>query len=120
MNFKYIVSYSGLIPFIYLILDGYFFENLDINFILDVAIYMACIIFTFIGAYNWDFKNNNFLLELYGFLPSLFSMIIIIFNMLGFSKVILINSVVFAFLVQLIVDLFITLKKYFLSIIILN
>lgn len=113
MNFKYIVSYSGLIPFIYLILDGYFLENLDINFILDVAIYMACIIFTFIGAYNWDFKNNNFLLELYGFLPSLFSMIIIIFNMLGFSKVILINSVVFAFLVQLIVDLLITLKKIF-------
>ena len=74
---------------------------------------MACIIFTFIGAYNWDFKNNNFLLELYGFLPSLFSMIIIIFNMLGFSKVILINSVVFAFLVQLIVDLLITLKKIF-------
>ena len=113
MNFKYIVSYSGLIPFIYLLLDGYFFETLDINFILDIAIYMACIIFTFIGAYNWDFKNNNFLIELYGFLPSLFSMIIIIFNMIGYSKIILINFVVLAFLVQLIVDLFITLKRIF-------
>ena len=113
MNLKYIVSYSGLVPFFYLVVDGYFFEFLDINFILDIAIYMACIIFTFIGAYNWDFKNNNFYLELYGFLPSLISMIIIIFNMLGYSKVFLINSVVIAFLAQLIVDLFITMKQIF-------
>ena len=113
MNLKYIVSYSGLIPFFYLVLDGYFLEYLDINFILDIAIYMACIIFTFIGAYNWDFKNNNFYLELYGFLPSLISMIIIIFNMLGYSKVFLINSVVIAFLAQLVIDLFITMKQIF-------
>ena len=113
MNLKYIVSYSGLVPFFYLVVDGYFLEFLDTNFILDIAIYMACIIFTFIGAYNWDFKNNNFYLELYGFLPSLISMIIIIFNMLGYSKVFLINTVVIAFLAQLIVDLFITMKQIF-------
>ena len=105
MNLKYIVSYLGLVPFLYLILDGYFIEILDITFILDVSIFMACIIFTFIGAYNWDFKNNNFILELYGFLPSLFSMIIIILTLLDFDRVILIYAIVFAFLLQLVSDL---------------
>ena len=113
MNLKYIVSYLGLVPFLYLILDGYFIEILDITFILDVSIFMACIIFTFIGAYNWDFKNNNFILELYGFLPSLFSMIIIILTLLDFDRVILINAIVFAFLLQLIADLLLTLRGLF-------
>ena len=113
MNLKYIVSYLGLVPFLYLILDGYFIEILDITFILNLSIFMACIIFTFIGAYNWDFKNNNFILELYGFLPSLFSMIIIILTLLDFDRVILINAIVFAFLLQLIADLLLTLKGLF-------
>ena len=72
MNLKYIVSYLGLVPFLYLILDGYFIEILDITFILDVSIFMACIIFTFIGAYNWDFKDNNFILDLFLTLRGLF------------------------------------------------
>ena len=113
MNLKYIVSYFGLVPFLYLILDGYVIEFLDIMFILDVSIFMACIIFTFIGAYNWDFRNNNFLIELYGFLPSLFSMILIILTLLDFNRVALINTIVFAFLIQLIIDLLLTLKGIF-------
>ena len=113
MNLKYIVSYFGLVPFLYLILDGYVIELLDIIFILDVSIFMACIIFTFIGAYNWDFRNNNFLIELYGFLPSLFSMILIILTLLDFNRVALINTIVFAFLIQLIIDLLLTLKGIF-------
>ena len=113
MNIKYVISYLGLVPFLYLILDGYFFGYLDIIFIINISIYMACIIFTFIGAYNWDFKKDNFILELYGFLPSLFSMILLMLNLVGFDKVILLNCLVLAFLVQLIIDLYITLKEVF-------
>ena len=113
MNIKYVISYLGLAPFLYLILDGYFFGYLDIIFIINISIYMACIIFTFIGAYNWDFKKDNFILELYGFLPSLFSMILLMLNLVGFDKVILLNCLVLAFLVQLIIDLYITLKEVF-------
>ncbi len=113
MNIKYVISYLGLAPFLYLILDGYFFGYLDIIFIMNISIYMACIIFTFIGAYNWDFKKDNFILELYGFLPSLFSMIILILNLVGFDKIILLNCLVLAFLTQLIIDLYITLKEVF-------
>ena len=113
MNIKYVISYLGLAPFLYLILDGYFFGYLDIIFIINISIYMACIIFTFIGAYNWDFKKDNFILELYGFLPSLFSMILLMLNLVGFDKVILLNCLVLAFLLQLIIDLYITLKEVF-------
>ncbi len=113
MNIKYIISYSGLIPFFYLIIDGYFLGYLNLKFINDLAIFMSCIIFTFIGAYNLDFKNNNFILEFYGFLPSLFSMIIIILTLLDFDRVILINAIVFAFLLQLIADLLLTLRGLF-------
>ena len=113
MNIKYVISYLGLAPFLYLILDGYFFGYLDIIFIINISIYMACIIFTFIGAYNWDFKKDNFILELYGFLPSLFSMIILILNLVGFDKIILLDCLVLAFLTQLIIDLYITVKEVF-------
>ena len=113
MNIKYVISYLGLAPFLYLILDGYFFGYLDIIFIMNISIYMACIIFTFIGAYNWDFKKDNFILELYGFLPSLFSMIILILNLVGFDKIILLDCLVLAFLTQLIIDLYITVKEVF-------
>ena len=113
MNIKFVISYLGLVPFLYLILDGYFFGYLDIIFIINISIYMACIIFTFIGAYNWDFKKDNFILELYGFLPSLFSMILLMLNLVGFDKVILLNCLVLAFLLQLIIDLYITLKEVF-------
>ena len=113
MNVKYLVSYSGLIPFFYLILDGYFFEILDINFILDISIMMACIIFTFIGAYNWNFYQNNLLLEFYGFLPSLISMIVLLFNFLNFEKSMLIYALIIAFIIQLVIDLYITLIDLF-------
>ena len=113
MNVKYIISYVGLVPFIYLILDGYFFGYLDIIFIINVTIYMACIIFTFIGAYNWDFKRDNLALELYGFLPSLFSMILLVLNLVGFDKMLLINYLILAFLTQLIVDLYISIREIF-------
>ena len=98
MNVKYLVSYAGLVPFFYLLLDGYFFEYLETNFILDISILMACIIFTFIGAYNWDFKKDNMLLELYGFLPSLISMVILLLNLVSFDKIDLINILILLFL----------------------
>ncbi len=113
MNVKYLVSYAGLVPFFYLLLDGYFFEYLETNFILDISILMACIIFTFIGAYNWDFKKDNMLLELYGFLPSLISMVILLLNLVSFDKIDLINILILFFLVQLFIDLFFSLRDIF-------
>ena len=87
MNIKYLISYSGLVPFIYLIIDLYFLGHLNTEFVNDIAIYMSCIIYTFIGAYNWDFNKNNIFLELHGFLPSLLSMLILLLNLFEFNQV---------------------------------
>jgi len=113
MNIKYIVSYLGLVPFFFLIIDGYFLGMLDKNFITTISITMACIIFTFIGAYNWDFKKDDILLETYGFIPSLLSMIILILNIFKFNPNNLILFLIVFLLMQLLIDFYRTLKLSF-------
>jgi len=113
MNIKYIVSYLGLVPFFFLIIDGYFLGMLDKNFITTISITMACIIFTFIGAYNWDFKKDDMLLEIYGFIPSLLSMIILILNIFKFNPNNLILFPIVFLLMQLLIDFYRTLKLSF-------
>ena len=113
MNIKYIVSYLGLVPFFFLIIDGYFLGMLDKNFITTISITMACIIFTFIGAYNWDFKKDDILLEIYGFIPSLLSMTILILNIFKFNPKNLILFLIVFLLMQLLIDFYRTLKLSF-------
>ena len=113
MNIKYIISYSGLIPFFYLIVDGYYLEYLSEKFINDVAIFMSCIIFTFIGAYNWNFHEDNTFLEVYGFMPSLLSMGILILNLIEYSQYLLLNTLIIFLLIQLTIDLFLSVKQIF-------
>ena len=113
MNVKYLVSYLGLLPFLCLIIDGYYFEILDVNFIWDLSLLMSCIIFTFIGAYNWNFVIDRPWLEFYGFLPSLISMIILTLSLLGFSKIILLMVVIVFLVTQLFFDLILSLKDIF-------
>ena len=113
MNVKYLVSYLGLLPFLCLIIDGYYFEILDVNFIWDLSLLMSCIIFTFIGAYNWNFVIDRPWLEFYGFLPSLISMIILTLSLLGISKIILLMVVIVFLVTQLFFDLILSLKDIF-------
>ena len=113
MNVKYLVSYLGLLPFLCLIIDGYYLEILDVNFIRDLSLLMSCIIFTFIGAYNWNFVVDRPWLEFYGFLPSLISMVILILNLLGISKIILLMTVAIFLFTQLFFDLLLSLKDIF-------
>ena len=113
MNIKYLVSYLGLVPFFFLIIDAFFLGMLDQNFIITTSIMMACIIFTFIGAYNWDFKKDNIFLEIYGFIPSLLSMIILILNLFKFNQMNLILLLVVFLLIQLSIDFYRALKLTF-------
>ena len=113
MNIKYLVSYLGLAPFLFLIIDGYYLEILDINFIWDLSLLMSCIIFTFIGAYNWNFRIDKPWVEFYGFLPSLISMVILTLNLLGVSKIILLTIMIAFLLTQLFCDLLLSLKDIF-------
>ena len=113
MNVKYLVSYLGLLPFLCLIIDGYYLEILDVNFIWDLSLLMSCIIFTFIGAYNWNFVIDRPWLEFYGFIPSLISMIILTLSLLGISKIILLMVVIVFLVTQLFFDLILSLKDIF-------
>ena len=113
MNVKYLVSYLGLLPFLCLIIDGYYLEILDVNFIWDLSLLMSCIIFTFIGAYNWNFVIDRPWLEFYGFLPSLISMVILTLSLLGISKIILLIVVIVFLVTQLIFDLILSLNDIF-------
>ena len=113
MNVKYLVSYLGLLPFLCLIIDGYYLEILDVNFIWDLSLLMSCIIFTFIGAYNWNFVIDRPWLEFYGFMPSLISMVILTLSLLGVSKVILLMVVIVFLVTQLFFDLILSLKDLF-------
>lgn len=113
MNIKYIVSYLGLLPFIFLSVDGYFIALLEVQLIQNLAIIMSCIIFTFIGAYNWNFKVDFNLLEFYGFIPSLLSMIILTVNIFDSSKYYLFNAMILFLFIQLLIDIFLSLKDIF-------
>jgi uncharacterized membrane protein YdcZ (DUF606 family) len=113
MNVKYLVSYLGLLPFLCLIIDGYYLEILDVNFIWDLSLLMSCIIFTFIGAYNWNFVIDHPWLEFYGFMPSLISMVILTLSLLGISKIILLMVVIVFLVTQLFFDLILSLKDIF-------
>ena len=83
LNFQYLFSYLGLIPFFIIIIDKYFFFQIKQEIIIDFIIYYTVLIFVFIGSTNWNFENNvkNYFV-IYGFLPSLFGVIIIILNFL--------------------------------------
>ena len=113
MNVKYLVSYLGLLPFVCLIIDGYYLEILDVNFIWDLSLLMSCIIFTFIGAYNWNFVIDRPWLEFYGFMPSLISMVILTLSLLGISKIVLLMVVIVFLVTQLFFDLILSLKDIF-------
>ena len=113
MNVKYLVSYLGLLPFLCLIIDGYYFEILDVSFIWDLSLLMSCIIFTFIGAYNWNFVIDRPWLEFYGFMPSLISMVILTLSLLGICKIILLMVVIVFLVTQLIFDLILSLNDIF-------
>ena len=113
MNVKYLVSYLGLLPFLCLIIDGYYLELLDVDFIWDLSLLMSCIIFTFIGAYNWNFVIDRPWLEFYGFMPSLISMVILTLSLLGISKIILLMVVIVFLVTQLFFDLILSLKDIF-------
>jgi hypothetical protein len=113
VNIKYIVSYLGLLPFIFLSIDGYFIALHEVQLIQNLAIIMSCIIFTFIGAYNWNFKVDFNLLEFYGFIPSLLSMIILTVNIFDSSKYYLFNAMILFLFIQLLIDIFLSLKDIF-------
>ena len=109
INFQFVLSYLGLFPFLFILLDYFFFKILDTNIVKDFFILYSLIIFVFIGAVNWNLKKNISLIILFiGFMPSLASVLMIIMFLYSYE---VINYLIILFIIQLILDNFIYKEK---------
>ena len=107
LNLQYVISYLGLFPFIFMLLNKYYFflinEEISHNFI----IHYCNIIIVFIGANNWNLdKKINNLKAIYGFIPSLFALTITILNLYNYNINNLIVTIMLFYFLQLFCDYF--------------
>ena len=105
INIQFLCSYFGIIPYAVILLDKYFLliinEEVSSNFI----IYYSLIIIVFIGSINWNLKDNPPThIVVYGFLPSLFSVIIIMLNLYGINILITFILIILLLITQLFFD----------------
>jgi len=113
INLQYVISYFGLIPYFFILLinkDIISFTEKEI--VSDFIIYYTLIISVFIGSMNWNLQQKiPAHLVIYGFLPSIFAVIIIILNLLNYRNSILYLSLMTVLIAQLIFDYIIIFKN---------
>ena len=107
MKLQYIFSYLGIVPYILVLLDKYIFLQLEEEIIFDFIIYYTLTICVFIGAINWDLQKEIPRYKvIYGFLPSLYTVIIIILNLYSYNIKILFFLLILLLIIQLFFDYF--------------
>ena len=105
INFQFIISYLGIIPYILTFLDKYYFLIFEEKDLLNFITYYTLIIIVFIGSINWNLKNSPPIhIVIYGFLPSLFAVIIIILSLLNINVLIIFILIILLLLTQLFFD----------------
>ena len=102
---QYIISYLGLIPYIYLLIDKYIFLRIEEEILLNFILYYTLIISIFIGSINWNLQKKipNHLI-FYGFIPTVYSLILIILNLYSYNIKILFLLSVILLIAQLFFD----------------
>ncbi len=109
INLQFLFSYLGLLPYLIIIFDKFFLYQIDVNILKNFSSLYSIVILVFIGSINWNLNAKvSIRLILYGFLPSLYSVIIIIIYLYGFSVYIFL---IFFFLLQLVLDYFLIYKN---------
>ena len=109
INLQFLISYIGFLPYLIVIIDKFFLKLINAKILESFSIYYSIIILVFIGAINWDLnKKISKKIVLYGFLPSFFSVFIIIIYLYNFNVFILLISYLF---LQLFLDYLIIYKK---------
>ena len=105
INIQFLISYFGLIPYVIVFLDRYYFLKIKEEILFNFITYYSLIIIVFIGSTNWNLKNNPPIhIVVYGFLPSLFSVIIIILNLYNINILIIFILIILLLLTQLFFD----------------
>ena len=102
---QYIISYLGLIPYIYLLIDKYIFLRIEEDILLNFILYYTLIISIFIGSINWNLQKKipNHLI-IYGFIPTVYSLILIILNLYSYNIKILFLLSIILLIAQLFFD----------------
>ena len=111
-NLQYIISYLGLIPYIYLLIDKYIFLRIEEEILLNFILYYTLIISIFIGSINWNLQKKipNHLI-IYGFIPTVYSLILIILNLYSYNIKILFLLSVILLITQLFFDFILIFAK---------
>ena len=105
INFQFLISYLGLIPYVLTFLDKYYFLIVEEEYLFSFITYYSLIIIVFIGSINWNLKNNPPThIVIYGFLPSLFAVMIIILSLLNIKILIIFTLITLLLLTQLFFD----------------
>lgn len=106
-NLKFFISYLGILPFFFILLDFHITSLFIKDLLKEFAILYILIIFSFIGAMRWSFnENTNSLNILYGFFPSFLSTILISLYLLNYNKDKIFLIIFILFFFQLIGDYF--------------
>ncbi len=103
---QFTISYLGLMPYIYLLSDLYFFRFINPDILINMIIFNTIIIYTFIGAIHWQWlqKDGSTIYTIHGFVPSLVSFVITILTLLEFQKDSLLMYLIIFLLIQLMLD----------------
>ena len=105
LNLQYLLSYLGILPYFFLLLDKYLLIQIETEVRVNFIIYYSLIIIVFIGSINWNLKNNPpTYIVIYGFLPSLFAVIIIVLSLLNINVLIIFILIILLLLTQLFFD----------------
>ena len=105
INFQFLLSYFGLIPYVLTFLDKYYFLLVKEDDLFNFITYYSLIIIVFIGSINWNLKNNPPThIVIYGFMPSLFAVMIIILNLYNINILIIFILIILLMLSQLFFD----------------
>ena len=109
LNLQYLLSYLGILPLLFIILDKFFFHKIEDNILTNFSIYYSLMIFVFIGATNWNLEDNISVKKtLHGFFPSIFALILIILHLYSYNIFILI---IFFLMLQLFLDFLLVYKR---------
>tara|TARA_A100001011_G_scaffold400637_1_gene517031 strand:+ start:2035 stop:2466 length:432 start_codon:yes stop_codon:yes gene_type:complete len=112
LNFQYLFSYFGLIPYFYILINKYFFFEIKEEIFINFLIYYTLFILVFIGSLNWNLeKKLKFHIVFYGFLPSIFAVIITTLNLYNFNVLKIFISLIFFLIFQLFLDYFLIYSK---------
>ena len=105
INFQYLFSYFGIIPYIILIIDKFFLIKIEDTIIINFSRYYTLLIIVFIGAINWNLVTKvKSIIVFHGILPSVFATIIILVNLYNLNYAYIFFSLKIFLLYQLLMD----------------